>query len=117
MQESKLQPPEICAVIFICPGNGKCGPRKGKGEISTTIAWQQSLVLSGASVIRRMPRPPLIHRSVGEQVYSHSRAAEPAAVASVASAASAGRVSAAVAVSVAGAAAPPVVVSPGWPVV
>ncbi len=87
----------------------------GKDEISTTIAWQQSLVLNGASVNRRMPRPSFTHRSVGERVCSHSRVPE-TAVASVASAASAGRVSAAVAVSVAGAAAPFVAVLPGWPV-
>jgi len=88
----------------------------GKDEISTTIAWQQSLVLNGASVNRRMPRSSFTHRSVGERVYFHSRVAE-TAVASVASAASAGRASAAVAVSVAGAAVPVVVVSPGWPAV
>src|ERR1700739_760413 len=29
----------------------------GKDEISTTIAWQQSLVLGGASATRRMPLP------------------------------------------------------------
>src|ERR1700746_59127 len=87
-----------------------------KNEISTTSAWQQGFVVSGASVIRRMPRPSFTHRSVGERVYSHSRAAEPAAVVSVASAAFAGSVSAAVAVFVAGAAAPFVAVLPGWPV-
>ena len=84
-----------------------------KDEISTTIAWRQSLLLGEASVIRRMPRPSFTLRAVTGVVYSHSRAAKPAAVASGASAALAGRVSAAVAVSVAGAAAPSVVVLPG----
>jgi hypothetical protein len=117
MRESNRQPPEKVRGNFYMIQQCKLRSAAKKDEISTAIAWQQSIVLSGASTIGRMPRLLPSQPTIRGVAYSQSGATEPAAVAFGASAASVAHVSAAVAVSVAGAAAPSVVVLPGWPVV